>query len=59
MTMRKVTILMTAALMTCCITVNAQSQYKNMASIDLLYLTAEEVPNAVYWLPAPPEPGST
>ena len=57
--MRKVTILMTAALMTCCITVNAQSQYKNMASIDLLYLSAEEVPNAVYWLPAPPEPGST
>ena len=24
-----------------------------------MYLTAEEVPNAVYWLPAPPAPGST
>ena len=24
-----------------------------------LYLTAEEVPNAVYWLPAPPAPGSS
>lgn len=24
-----------------------------------MYLTAEEVPNAVYWLPAPPVPGST
>lgn len=24
-----------------------------------LYFNAEEVPNAVYWLPAPPEPGST
>ena len=25
---------------------------------DLVYLTADEVPNAVYWLPAPPAPGS-
>ena len=24
----------------------------------LVYLTADEVPNAVYWLPAPPAPGS-
>lgn len=24
-----------------------------------LYLTADEVPNAVYWLPAPPAPGSS
>lgn len=24
-----------------------------------MYLTAEEVPNAVYWLPAPPAPGLT
>ena len=24
-----------------------------------MYLTAEEVPNAVYWLPAPPAPGSS
>lgn len=24
-----------------------------------VYLTADEVPNAVYWLPAPPEPGSS
>lgn len=26
---------------------------------DHLYLTAEEVPNAVYWLPSPPKPGSS
>ena len=24
-----------------------------------MYLTVEEVPNAVYWLPAPPEPGTS
>ena len=24
-----------------------------------MYLTAEEVPDAVYWLPAPPAPGSS
>ena len=29
------------------------------ATVDELYLTPEEVPNAVLWLPAPPEPGST
>ena len=28
-------------------------------AIDELYLTVDEVPNAVYWLPVPPEPGST
>ena len=26
---------------------------------DKIYLTADEVPNAVYWLPQPPAPGST
>ena len=28
-------------------------------AIDEVYLTVDEVPNAVYWLPVPPEPGST
>ena len=26
---------------------------------DEVYLTADEVPNAVYWLPEPPAPGSS
>ena len=26
---------------------------------DKVYLTADEVPNAVYWLPEPPAPGSS
>ena len=26
---------------------------------DKVYLTADEVPNAVYWLPSPPAPGSS
>ena len=50
---------MTVALMACYITVNAQTEPKFKPSIDQLYLTVDEVPNAVYWLPAPPEPGST
>ena len=49
-------VLMTAALMACYITVNAQTEPKFKPSIDQLYLTVDEVPNAVYWLPAPPEP---
>ena len=57
--MRKATFLMTAALMACYITVNAQNEPQYKPSIDQLYLTVDEVPNAVFWLPAPPEPGST
>lgn len=56
--MRKSTFLMTAALMACYITVNAQTEPKFKPSIDQLYLTVDEVPNAVYWLPAPPEGGA-
>ena len=40
------------ALMLCSNVVSAQK------ADDLVYLTADEVPNAVYWLPAPPAPGS-
>lgn len=47
---------MMVGLMMSCLTGMAQ-QIK--AAVDELYLTADEVPNAVYWLPAPPEPGST
>ena len=57
--MRKSTFLTTVALMACYITVNAQTEPKFKPSIDQLYLTVDEVPDAVYWLPAPPEPGST
>jgi len=57
--MKKSTILMTVILMTGFITVNAQTEPQYKPSIDQLYLTVEEVPNAVYWLPAPPEPGTT
>ncbi|MBR0048934.1 MAG: phosphatase PAP2 family protein [Prevotella sp.] len=32
---------------------------KAQKAIDLIYLTADEVPNAVLWLPSPPEPGSS
>ena len=54
--MKKSTILMTVILMISYITVTAQTEPQYKPSIDQLYLTVEEVPNAVYWLPAPPEP---
>lgn len=57
--MKKSTILMIVILMTGYITVTAQTEPQYKPSIDQLYLTVEEVPNAVYWLPAPPEPGTT
>lgn len=57
--MKKSTILMTVILMTGYITVTAQTEPQYKPSIDQLYLTVDEVPNAVYWLPAPPEPGTT
>ena len=57
--MKKSTILMIVILMTGYISVNAQTEPQYKPSIDQLYLTVEEVPNAVYWLPAPPEPGTT
>ena len=44
------TVLLLTTLMLSSIIVNAQNDN---------YLTAEEVPNAVYWLPAPPAPGSS
>ena len=47
---------MTVILMAGYITVTAQMEPQYKPSIDQLYLTVEEVPNAVYWLPAPPEP---
>ena len=50
---------MTVILMTGYITVTAQTEPQYKPSIDQLYLTVDEVPNAVYWLPAPPEPGTT
>lgn len=43
-----------AAFLISCLSVWAQK-----AATDLLYLTAEEVPDAVYWLPKPPEVGTT
>lgn len=54
--MKKTRILMTVILMAGYITVTAQTEPQYKPSIDQLYLTVEEVPNAVYWLPAPPEP---
>ncbi len=45
-------LLMVTALMLCNHLVYAQK------TDNLVYLTADEVPNAVYWLPAPPAPGS-
>lgn len=50
--MKKSTILMIVILMTGYITVTAQTEPQYKPSIDQLYLTVEEVPNAVYWLPA-------
>jgi acid phosphatase (class A) len=49
---KKSILLLIAATMLSSSVVCAQ-KYKNA------YLTAEEVPNAVYWLPAPPAPGSS
>lgn len=42
-----------ALALTACGVAQAQQQ-----SQSVFYLTADEVPNAVYWLPAPPAPGS-
>lgn len=50
--MKKNMLLMITALMLCNHLVYAQK------TDNLVYLTADEVPNAVYWLPAPPAPGS-
>ena len=57
--MKQSSILMTVILMAGYITVTAQTEPQYKPSIDQLYLTVDEVPNAVYWLPAPPEPGTT
>ena len=52
--MKKISLLLAAALMLADVALIAQnSKYKGT------YLDADEVPNAVYWLPKPPEPGST
>ncbi len=50
--MKKNMLLMITALMLCNHLVYAQK------TDNLVYFTADEVPNAVYWLPAPPAPGS-
>jgi acid phosphatase (class A) len=52
--MRRMIIWMMAVMLTGAISAMAQKP-----AIDELYLTVDEVPNAVYWLPVPPEPGST
>ena len=52
--MRRTKIWMMAVMLTGAITAMAQKP-----AIDELYLTVDEVPNAVYWLPVPPEPGLT
>lgn len=46
------TFFLLATLLTIAVSCTQQTDYS-------MYLTAEEVPNAVYWLPAPPAPGST
>jgi acid phosphatase (class A) len=48
----KLWVIATAIWLSCCVVVRAQH------AVDQLYLTADEVPNAVCWLPAPPAPGS-
>ena len=53
--MRRITqFLLIAAVLLSCSTAWAQK-----LSDDPYYLTAEDVPNAVIWMPAPPVPGST
>ena len=52
--MREMKLWMMAVMMAGAMTTMAQKP-----AIDEVYLTVDEVPNAVYWLPVPPEPGST